>query len=246
MQPPLLERTHIHVWTTSLWLEDDAVTHMHAVLSADERSKARRYWYTDDRRRFVVARAFLRRLLSIYLQTDVSLLHLDYTSHGKPMLTHCLGMRFNLSHAEDTAIAAVALDREVGIDIEATNREVDVTGVARQMFSPTECQALASLSPAARRDAFFRIWTRKEAYIKARGAGLSYPTRSFSVSLHPEDNDALLSDENEIGAPREWRVAEIPAPDGFRAAVAAEGRDWSVVQMPGPVRLDAGVGTSYP
>ena len=176
-------------------------------------------------------RAFLRRLLSAYLQTDPVSVAIGYGAHGKPCLANGSEISFNLSHAEDTATVAIALQREVGVDIEAVTHDVDIDAVARQAFSPTEIKALASLAPAARREAFFRIWVRKEAYIKARGEGLSYPTQSFTVSHLPRDDDALLMDDGEARALSHWRIAEISAPTGFRAALAAEGRDWSVLQM---------------
>jgi len=117
--------------------------------------------------------------------------------------------------------------RDVGIDIEVMARDVDIEGVARQAFSPVECEALTALSPEARPAAFFRVWTRKEAYVKARGDGLGYPTRTFSVSHLAGGDDALLADECEPGVQSGWRVLEIAAPDGFCAALAAPGRDWS-------------------
>jgi 4'-phosphopantetheinyl transferase len=102
--------------------------------------------------------------------------------------------------------------------------------VARHAFSSRECEALAALAPDARREAFFRIWARKEAYVKARGEGLSYPTRSFSV-LHRDGDDALIDDERDEQARDRWRVTGLDAPPGFAAALAAEGRDWTVLRF---------------
>ena len=109
-------------------------------------------------------------------------------------------------------------------------REVDVVGVARQAFSSIECEVLAALAPDARREAFFRIWTRKEAYVKARGEGLCYPTRSFRC-LHRDGDDALIDDERDGQARDRWRVSDLDAPPGFAAALAAEGRDWTILRF---------------
>jgi 4'-phosphopantetheinyl transferase len=140
------------------------------------------------------------------------------------------GVRFNISHADDIAMYAVASGGEVGIDIEATMRNVDVDGVAGHAFSPSECEVLAALAPHARREAFFRIWTRKEAYVKARGEGLAYPTRSFTVS-HQGGGNALIADARDERAQDCWRVTGLEAPPGFAAALATEGRDRTVLRF---------------
>ena len=234
MQPPKLDRTRIHVWSASLAVERNCVESCYAILTSDERLRADRFRVAHARRRFIVARAFLRRTLSVYLQTDPASLDVVYRPLGKPYLANESEIRFNLSHADDKATMAVASQREVGVDIEAVARDVDIDAVAREAFSPPELRALNSLAPAARRDAFYRIWTRKEAYVKARGEGLSYSTQCFTVSHLPMDYDALRTDDQDGGALSDWRVAEIPAPAGFHAALAAKGCDWSVLQLDAP------------
>lgn len=231
MTLPELDRTRIHVWTGSLALDAARIDECCAILAGDERARADRVQVSQARRRFIVARVLLRRLLSRYLQTDPASIAIAYGPHGKPRVANESGIHFNLSHAEDSVVVAIALQREVGIDIEAVSRNVDVDGVAEQAFSPVELHALASLSAPARRDAFYRTWVRKEAYLKARGDGFSRSTRSFSVSPLPLADDALLGDDARPEAPLAWRVAELPAPVGFRAALAAQGRDWSVLTV---------------
>ena len=230
METPPFDRTQVHVWTVSLSAERAALAELSAILTTDERTRADRFRTPQLRRRFIVARAILRRLLSTYLRVDASALRLCYGEHGKPYITSASGLCFNLSHAEDAAIYAIASGREVGIDIEATARDVDIDGVARQAFSSRECEAMTALAPGARRDAFFRIWTRKEAYVKARGEGLSYPTRSFSVSPCADD-DTLIGDERDEEARHRWRVIGLDAPPGFTAALGAKGRDWSALRF---------------
>ena len=227
MEAPPLDRTQVHVWTASLSAERAAMAEFSAVLTAEERARADRFRAPQLRQRFIVGRAILRRLLSTYLRVDASALHLGYGAHGKPDVASASGLCFNLSHADDMAMYAFAWRRDVGIDIEAIGRAVEIEGVARQAFSPVECDALTALAPEARPAAFFRIWTRKEAYVKARGDGLGYPTRTFSVSHLAGGDDALLADERDAGARSGWRLLEIAAPDGFCAALAAPGRDWS-------------------
>ena len=228
MEAPPLDRMQVHVWTVSLAAERAALAEFSTILTTDERARADRFRTPELRRRFTVARAILRRLLSTYLRVDAFALHLGYGAHGKPYVASGSGLCFNLSHAEDLAMYAFAWGRDVGIDIEATARDVDIEGVARHAFSPVECKGLTALPPEARPAAFFRLWTRKEAYVKARGEGLGYPTQTFSVSHLAGSNDTLIADECEPGVQTGWRVLEIAAPEGFCAALAAPGRDWSV------------------
>jgi 4'-phosphopantetheinyl transferase len=229
MEVPPLDRTRVHVWTASLKTATGAVSDLCRELAPDERVRADRFGTPELRRRFIVARVLLRRLLAAYASVDASALDIGHGAHGKPDLAGASGLCFNVSHAADAVIYAVAWGREVGIDIEATARDVDIAGVARQAFSSHECDALNALAPDARRAAFFRLWTRKEAYVKARGQGLSYPTRSFSVS-HRADDDALIGDERDEEAPHRWRVIGLDAPAGFAAALGAAGRAWSVLR----------------
>ena len=231
MTLPELDRATIHVWTGSLALDPAAVDECCAILADDERARAGRFQVSHARRRFVVARTLLRRLLSRYLRTDPAAIAIEYGRHGKPCVANGAGVRFNVSHAEDAVVVAIALQREVGIDIEAVSRDVDVEGIAGQAFSPVEIDALTSLPFDARHDVFYRIWVRKEAYVKAHGDGLSRSTRSFSVSSLPLADDALLGDDARPEAPLAWRIAELPAPEGFHAALAAPGRDWSVLAV---------------
>jgi 4'-phosphopantetheinyl transferase len=229
--PPGEPSSHeVHVFAASLESAPGSSPECWGDLSADEQARANRYATPELRARYVMARGILRRLLSAYLPIAAREIVFGYGAHGKPHLVGTARLAFNVSHADDRAIYAVTADREVGIDIESTARAVDIDGVARTAFSPHECETLAALPAEARRAAFFRLWTRKEAYIKTRGEGFAYPTRSFSVS-HCADDDALIGDERAFDAPRRWRVRGLDAPPGFAAAVAAEGRDWSVLRF---------------
>jgi len=230
MEAPALDSMQVHVWTVSLESASEALPDLCLELTSDERARADRFATPQLRRRFIVARVFLRRLLTAYAPVHPSGLRIGYGSNGKPCLVDAPELRFNVSHADDTAMYAIASEREVGIDIEATMRNVDVDAVAGHAFSASECEVLAALAPDARRDAFFRIWTRKEAYVKARGEGLSYPTRSFTVS-HDGDDNALLGDERDERAQDRWRVAGLEAPPGFAAALATEGRHRTVLRF---------------
>ena len=220
----------VHLSYVSLVCRDEDEHAYWEDLASDERARADRFATAQLRRRYVAARATLRRLLSRYLEIDVRDVALAYGSCGKPFLAGAQPLYFNVSHANDMAIYAFASSRDVGVDIEATTGAVNVDGVARTAFSPRECDALAAMPHEARQSAFFRIWTRKEAYVKLLGEGLGYPTRSFTVS-HRMHDDALVVDDTDTAAQQRCRVIGLPAPSGFAAALAATGRDWSLVAI---------------
>lgn len=225
--------SEVHVWSASLLVASERVDALLGELAADEKARAERMHTFDLSRRFIVARATLRRLLARYLPATATVVF-RYGARGKPHLAFDAGISFNVSHAEDRALYAIASEREVGIDIEATGRDVEIDGIARRVFSAAECDALRALPPLARREAFFRIWTRKEAYIKAHGEGFGYATRSFSVSQR-DDDDALIADDGDADARRRWRVVGLDVGPGFAAALAAGGRDWSVQRFDAPL-----------
>ncbi len=178
-----------------------------------------------------LARAFLRHLLSAYLQPIRPLSTSGMAPTASLTWRTDPEIRFNLSHADDTATMASRCSAK-SESISKPLRAMSISMPSHdKRFHPPELRALNSLAPAARRDAFYRIWMRKEAYVKARGEGLSYPTQSFTVSHLPMDDDALRIDDQDGGALSDWRVAEIPAPAGFHAALAAKGCDWSVLQL---------------
>ena len=233
MPLPQLSREQIHVWTVSLAASAEVLDHASAILSEDERGRADRLITAVLWRRFVMARARLRQVLGAYAKIAPACVSFEYGKHGKPRLVGEDGISFNLSHAGDVAMVAVARHREVGVDIEAASGKLNFIEIAEQAFSRAECAALAALSGGLLCDAFYRIWVRKEAYIKARGDGFSYPTTIFSVTHLEGDDDAMVSDEHDCHSDFDWRVSELCAPDGFHAAVAASDCDWNVLAIDG-------------
>jgi 4'-phosphopantetheinyl transferase len=149
------------------------------------------------------------------------LLRFDVAPRGKPRLAG-RELAFNLSHSRGTALVAVTAAREVGVDVEAV-RERDLLGLARTYFAPAEQAVLASLAGPERAAAFYRCWTRKEAYLKACGMGLGLRLDSFEVTLAPGDAPALRRSERAPGEVERWSFADPPAPPGFAAAVAVDG-----------------------
>jgi 4'-phosphopantetheinyl transferase len=173
----------------------------------------------------------MRALLARYLRIPAGDIRFCLNAHGKPGLASGSGtadLRFNLSHSHGLALFALTLGREVGVDVELVRPTLREARLAERFFSPQEVAALRALPESAQREAFFHCWTRKEAYIKAQGEGLSIDLASFAVSLAPNHFAHLPiigNDGPEAG--RWWLRALVPG-DGYVGAVAAEGADWSL------------------
>jgi len=186
----------------------DTIPASAAMLSASEKQRASRFTFERDRKRFIAARATLRRLLAARLGVQPEEVELVYGQHGKPALGGQFansGLRFNVSHCDDLAVYAFARGREVGVDVEAVRWFADADDVAARFFSDTENKAYAALDSLDKPSGFFNCWTRKEAFIKAIGDGLNHPLQSF--------------DATRVSG---WEIESfVPAP-GFIAAVATE------------------------
>jgi 4'-phosphopantetheinyl transferase len=197
------------------------------LLDADERIRALGYVFDEDRARFVISRAVLRITLADALRTAPAALRFDYTPQHKPILAwprEGRSLHFNVSHAGSFAVIALAWHRPVGVDIERMRTGIDYMQMAERVFSLRERRLLAGTDPAARAHVFFHVWTRKEAYIKARGFGLAIPLDSFDVALSPVSPQALLATRPDPGEVARWVVRGLPAPIGYAAAVASSTR----------------------
>jgi 4'-phosphopantetheinyl transferase len=197
-----------------------------ATLSDDERQRASRFAFDRDRRRFVVARARLRAELGARLGVRPEAVELQYGAHGKPALAGRFadgGLCFNVSHCDDVAVYAFSRC-EVGIDVEAIRSLTDADAIAARFFSYRENVVYRALPPRDRPLGFFQCWTRKEAFIKALGEGLSHPLHSFDVSLAPGERAELLRIESAPGDDRTWRLESWSPAPGYVAAFVAEER----------------------
>ena len=255
---PGLPDDHVHVWRVPLDQDSERTALSLEILSPDEREKAARFHFDKDRNRFVQARAALRFILSDYLNVAPGRIEFAYGPQGKPSLANRFrqnGLRFNLSRRGDIALIAVASDREVGVDVELVQADFAVFEVAKASFSPAELAALRSLPLALLAAGFYNCWTRKEAYVKARGEGLSFPLKDFDVSLVPGEPARLL-DVRDDGKVNSWTLRDIPVGEGYVAALAVDGTglnvswwDWEDRQAPpfhGTAKFDPYPGSSKP
>jgi 4'-phosphopantetheinyl transferase len=222
-----LEGGEVQVWCASLSAPREVVEAMRRTLSPDESERAGRFHFERHREDFVVARGLLRTLVGRYLDAPPGELRFAYTPYGKPHLAGAFRdsrLRFNLSHSHELALYAFTDGAEVGIDVEHVRPDMAGEEIARRFFSPREVAALFALAPGERDAAFFQCWTRKEAFIKAVGEGLSFPLDQFDVSLGPREPAALLSVRGDAGEAARWSVRDVsPAPD-YAAALVSEGR----------------------
>jgi len=223
----LLGSDEAHVWTALLSEVSGSLAVFDDLLSADERATAAHFLRPDDRCRYIAAHGILRQLLGQYQSMAPAGLVFDKNVFGKPELApRAAGasFTFNLAHSDDVIACVVALGRQVGVDVEAIRADLDVMELAESQFSPEETAALRSISPSERIDAFFRCWTRKEAFVKARGEGLGFPLSNFSVSFGATEPPGLQWVIDDPSAPARWSVFDFTPTPGYAGAVVIEGR----------------------
>lgn len=217
----------VHIWRAMLAQHAPQLVALAATLTPDERHRASRFRFVRDRDRFVLCRGLLRAILARYVQVAPAALRFSYGPAGKPRLADprgILDLRFNLSHTDGLALFAVARGREMGLDVERIDETVLVEPLARHAFAPAEVAYLANLPTRRRREAFYRLWTVKEAYVKARGEGLSMPLNEFEaipaadgqVHIHATGGDAQVSSR--------WSVCPLDPGPGYVATLAAQGK----------------------
>lgn len=173
----ILNESRIDLWQFSLKQELNIASQL---LNADERARGDRFYFSRHKRRFTTARAVLRIILSRYLNTAPERLEFTYGTHGKPAVQNAQKLQFNLSHSGDLAILAVGKSYPMGVDVEQYSaRPYD--GIAKSLFSEQEFSEFKKIPTALKAAVFFHVWSQKEAFIKASGLGLSYPTKEFNV-----------------------------------------------------------------
>jgi 4'-phosphopantetheinyl transferase len=221
----------VHVWRASLSVTPARLSALEATLAEDERARADGFHSRLHREHFVVGRGALRAILAHYAGVPAGGLLFAYGRHGKPMIATEMNrgdVRFNLSHSGGLALYAVTRGRELGVDLEEIAGRHEEEGLAVRFFSPREVAALGSLPPERRREAFYACWTRKEAYVKAKGDGLSLPLDRFDVAFRPGEPPALLSVSDDPLEAGRWSLEALDVAPGYAAALCFEGRATSI------------------
>ena len=227
--PPSLKLTHnqVDVWRVPLEMSKRERWTLEESLSAEERERASRFRRPVDRAYFLAAHGALRVILGRCLGVEPRCLRFSYGRFGKPALGGGLeanSVEFNLSHSGELALVAASFGRRLGIDLEQVDTSRSGKEIAERFFSSREKAALRTLPRDRQSDAFFACWTRKEAYLKARGDGLSFPFDRFSVSVSPDEPASLLDAGDE--KTQRWSLQDLTPGAGWAAALAVEGEGW--------------------
>lgn len=227
-----LAKRDVHIWQLSLAQSSATINQLRQLLSADEEERSRRFHFEVDRQHFIAGRGCLRIILSRYLKIRPAEIEFTYTDYGKPQIAKSeaseQSLNFNLAHSRGVALYGFTLLGEIGVDIEYVRPEFPDEEIARRFFSASEVACLGNLPIETRPQAFFNCWTRKEAFIKAKGVGLSLPLDQFDVTLDPAEPAALLRtswNENEAA---HWSLRAIETTPGYAAAVAVRAHDWEL------------------
>lgn len=218
----VLPDPEIEVWLARLDLGIDQSAQCIELLSSDELLRADRFHFERDRRRFIVARGVLRMLLGVNLGIAPAAVAFGYAQHGKPfVINQASQIHFNLSHSGERALVALSVSRELGVDIEELNREIDYGDLAARFFAPRECATLKRIAEPDRKRAFFACWTRKEAVVKAMGGGLSLRLDRFEVTIDPDAAPRVLDFAVPAHDIADWSLHSLDVGGDYVATVAA-------------------------
>jgi len=220
----------VHIWRIALDIPANPIAELKETLTPDERQRAERFYFEKDRKRFIACRGLLRQILARYLNLAPEQLRFAYGSHGKPELANTnIGDRifFNVSHSQDLALFAITKARFVGIDLEYRRPMPDAQQLAKRFFSHREYEIISSLLPPQQEEMFFRIWTVKEAFLKATGEGL-VGLQQVEVSLIPDESVNLEIMENDSLTSKHWFCRELNLARNYIGALVVEGNDWDL------------------
>lgn len=229
--PPSLAGNEIHVWSATLSPSADILKNFATTLSPDETARANKFKFERHRNRFIAGRGALREILAVYLGANASELSFDYSTNGKPSLAGRfaeMGIHFNLAHSEELALVAVTRIGIVGVDVERVRSVKDLDHLVARFFSERENKAFQKISEAEKQAAFFNLWTRKEALLKATGEGITRSLSLVEVSFLPGDPARLVAIAGDSVKAAEWSLRELSPAAGFTGAIAIQSRDISV------------------
>jgi 4'-phosphopantetheinyl transferase len=236
----VLAANEVHVWRARVSQAEDCLPELMQILTPDERGRAARFRFAVDRQRCILGRALIRIILGHHLRRPSHELAFAYNAFDKPRLadTRDSGLQFNISHSGEWLLIALAQGRILGVDVERMREDMVTREIAERFFSATECGALASLPAEEQCDAFFACWTRKEAYLKARGDGLSLPLDQFDVAFVPGVDARLLATRHDPAEVNRWSLCALDVGPGHKAALVVEGTGWALKLLEWPGGLN--------
>jgi len=225
LDPPAgltLSRSEIHLWRAPLDVAQSRAVVLQAILNAEELARANRFRFDRPRCDFIIARSVLRIILSRYLDVDPRHVEFQYGAHGKPELAapQQKWLHFSLAHSGGWVLYGMACRRPIGIDLEEMCPVASLDKLVEQFFAPAEYTVFAELPLQQKLASFYSAWTRKEAYVKARGLGMSLPLNQFAVTVGPETAPALMTDEKGPVSEGLWSFLDVEVSPGYAAALA--------------------------
>lgn len=225
----LIVDSDVRVWRVKLNIQDKVIRMLENLLSPDEIDRANHFMFAKDRVHFIACRGQLRILLAQASGIRPDKLQFGYNGYGKPYLVFPgSGPYFNVSHSNNLALVAISVDFQIGVDIEFMRLNTDPLQIARNFFSRHEYQQLINLPQNQQKEAFYNCWTRKEAYIKACGKGLSIPLNEFDVTLKPGEPAKIIESRFDPSSVCNWQLDSLPVPQGYIAALAVNARPYEV------------------
>jgi 4'-phosphopantetheinyl transferase len=226
-----LPDSEIHVWATTLAVPSDKLAALAATLSPDETERAHKFKFERHRNRFIAARGALRGILGPYLRAHPADLRFIYSANGKPALAENFagaGIHFNLAHSEDLGLVAVTRVDRIGVDVEGVRPVKDVEYLVARFFSERENETFKKVPDNEKPAAFFNLWTRKEALLKATGEGITRSLSLVEVSFLPGERARLLAISGDVAPAAQWSLRELSPAAGFTGALAIQAREISV------------------
>lgn len=220
-----LAANEVHLWRASLAVEATTIHQLYPLLNRAEQDRAGRFRFERDRRRFIVARANLRQILSCYLNHNAQDISFVYGPYGKPALDFAQNkgnLQFNLSHSKDWAIYAITQHRAVGVDIEAVRSELAWQNLVGQFFSEHERTFIQQAPESIQQQLFFQGWTRKEAVLKAIGCGLSLSPEWVEVGLSSIPSNYFIQQSWRANKYYNWSIYDIKITSDYVSALAIE------------------------
>jgi 4'-phosphopantetheinyl transferase len=226
-----LAGNEVHVWATTLSAPARILDEFATTLSPNERERAHKFKFEKHRNRYIAGRGVLRKILERYLHADAAALRFVYSANGKPALSGEFadaGIHFNLAHSEDLALVAVTRVGVVGVDVECVRPVKEMDELVARFFSPRENEAFQKVADAVKPAAFFNLWTRKEAILKATGEGITRSLSLVEVSFLPGEPAQLLAISGDAAKAAQWSLRELSPAAGFTGAIAIQSRDIEV------------------
>jgi 4'-phosphopantetheinyl transferase len=211
----------IVVWLAEVSAARESLPILARQLASQEQARVARLRMEDDRSRFTLGRALIRECLRSYVPQLDEEIPFAYTPRGRPYLAENEAIHFSISHTHDLVAVAVTAGGQVGIDLEFLRRDLNPIELARRIFSEKDFHAFEMVPEKEKLRIFFRAWTRKEAYLKARGEGISAGLEQVTVSFSAEQ-PSLMEDARDPSATEAWRVYSLPLPQDYSGSLACD------------------------